>query len=91
MTCLIVSFYFASLLDSTDLLRVLKRNKWGKFPNYKHFFIFMQKAIIVKNCVVELNDYLKDGWTVVNSCAMPSSYSSGYIPPTCLVIIEKKD
>ena len=64
----------------------------------------MQKAIIVEKLGKEtnidptyiLNNYLEEGWRVINCCAMPSSMSiCGTQPfvaesnPICLVIIEK--
>jgi hypothetical protein len=55
----------------------------------------MQKAIVVQYnediSLMELNQYLKQGWVVTHTCAMPSSPASnisGKILPTCLVIIE---
>lgn len=56
-----------------------------------------QKAIIVRDNVIgteSLDIYLKAGWRVVNTCAMPSSYGTGQYGAcvlthgTCLVIIE---
>ena len=62
-----------------------------------------QKALIVTNkfddeqCLEKINGYLDNGWTVVNTCPMPSSIlpqgfraSNGEFCPTCLVIIEKE-
>jgi hypothetical protein len=59
-----------------------------------------QRALIVrdnKEGAKELNEFLADGWRVVNTCAMPSSrapkpttYNATYTTfPTCLVIIER--
>jgi hypothetical protein len=65
----------------------------------------MQKSLIVRDImdypaqgVEQLNAYLSQGWKVISSCGMPSAvsisstsaYSSKYIAPTCLVILEKK-
>jgi len=53
----------------------------------------MNKAIIVKDDVRELNEFLDDGWKVESSCPMPSSCAIGdyssmkYFQPTCLVIL----
>jgi hypothetical protein len=54
----------------------------------------MQKALVVGNDVSGLNEFLMAGWTVANTCAMPSSiggqnYST--VSPTCLVIIERDE
>jgi len=60
----------------------------------------MQKSLIVRDDETELNELLRDGWKVVNTCPMPSSCaksaggyttvaSSSHTVPTCLVIVEK--
>lgn len=57
------------------------------------------KALIVRDSqggLIELNKHLAEGWTVLQTCPMPSSpasyhesYSSTETSPTCLVIIGK--
>ena len=41
--------------------------------------------------ISELNQYLADGWRVVQTCPMPSSVGDKIMqhPPTCMVIIEQ--
>jgi len=71
----------------------------------------MQKVLIVKSYLNDvktgdkgasrdrdlskLQDLLDEGWTVINTCPMPSSsakgegYETAYFYPTCLVVLEK--
>ncbi len=55
-----------------------------------------QKAIVVsgRTGADDLNTYLADGWTIVQTCPMPSSIGGSSsvtttFVPTCLVIIQK--
>jgi len=50
----------------------------------------MQKVIIVdRDGLTTLNEWLKDGWKVVNTCPMPSGDTFAW--PTCLVVVEKDE
>lgn len=60
-----------------------------------------QKAIVIFGEGIDsnentLNEYLNNGWKVINMCAMPSACSSSetnknlWYEPQCLVIIEKE-
>jgi len=51
----------------------------------------IQKSIVLTpQNKEELDSWLRQSWTVVQTCPMPSFIYAGqaYYPPTCLVIIQ---